>query len=246
MSKICIIIPVYNEEFRWMASDFTQHLQAHPNHTLLFVNDCSTDNTEIKIKELQQKFPEQVKSISLNKNQGKAEAVRIGFMEAFKSDYQVVGFLDADLATPLSEVDSLVEKLSDNPKYFMVFGSRIKLLNLDLQRNLKRHYLGRIFATYVSLLFDWQIYDTQCGAKFFTNNEKTNSIFSRPFISKWFFDVEIFLRLQQISGRPLEQIALESPLNQWIERGKSKLKFSDFFSAPFQLLRIKSAYKSRV
>ncbi len=246
MSKICIIIPVYNEEFRWMARDFTQHLSKYSTHHFLFVNDCSTDNTAAKISELQQKFPMQVNYISLERNQGKAEAVRQGFIEAFKSDYEVVGFMDADLATPLSEVEPLVNKLLANSVYSMVFGSRIKLLNLDLHRNLKRHYLGRIFATFVSLLFKWQIYDTQCGAKFFKKNELSNSVFSQPFISKWFFDVEIFLRLQQFSDKPLEQIALESPLNQWIERGKSKLKWSDFFAAPFQLLRIKSSYKSKV
>ena len=54
----------------------------------------------------------------------------------------------------------------------VVFASRIQLIGNGIKRKFFRHFIGRIFATCVSLLLKIQIYDTQCGAKLFSKKDK--------------------------------------------------------------------------
>ena len=79
-----------------------------------------------------------------------------------------IGYLDADLATPIEEIDNLLNIIKTDSKKEVVFASRIQLIGNEIKRNFFRHFIGRIFATCVSLLLKIKIYDTQCGAKIFS------------------------------------------------------------------------------
>jgi len=69
-------------------------------------------------------------------------------------------------------------------------------------------------------------------------------LLDRPFLSKWFFDVEILARLIKKYGKDKTyEIALEIPLLIWNEIGGSKLKIMDFIKVPLELLKIKRFYK---
>ncbi len=245
MSKICTIIPVYNEAQRLDKETFYLFLRNNPNQLLLFVNDGSSDDSEQILQQMAGHNPRQIKCLLLRNNQGKAEAVRQGVLHIknwIEIDY--FGYLDADLATPLSQISFICSYLDDNKDKLMAFGSRVKLLGTDINRKLSRHYLGRIFATSVSLLFDLSIYDTQCGAKYFRNNSDAISLFDEEFTSKWFFDVELFIRLRnRFPESLLENKAMEIALQNWQEQGNSKLKWSDFILSPWRLLRINRYYR---
>ncbi|MGG7034730.1 MAG: glycosyltransferase [Flavobacterium sp.] len=242
-SVTCIIIPCYNEQKGLMIQDFLRFIDANPDTLICFVNDGSSDNTQEILENIKNQRPNQVYVLTLEKNSGKAEAVRQGINycnEKFKHQY--IGYLDADLATTLEEFIELESHLKGNTSF--AFGSRIMKIGSNIQRNFSRFLIGRIIATFISRLLELGVYDTQCGAKIFTR-EISTLIFKKKFISRWLFDVELFYRMKLIFGREkaLEQM-LEIPLKQWIEKGDSKVKFSYGFKLWFDLYEIGKKYKA--
>jgi hypothetical protein len=177
------------------------------------------------------------------KNAGKAEAVRFGMQHAIEhTDALVIGFWDADLATPLPSILDLLGVLDTQPTIDMVFGSRVKLLGRQIERKAVRHYLGRVFATVASNVLGVPIYDTQCGAKLFRRTPQLARILQDPFLSRWIFDVEMLARLIGLRGVDyITQAVYEYPLETWCDIGGSKVKPSDFLKAIGDLLRIWNA-----
>lgn len=242
MPETIIIIPCYNEENRF-STDLFRKFYLKSEVCFCFVNDGSKDNTLQMLKGLQQGRADRILILDLKQNSGKAEAVRRGIIEAAKwGSFNFIGYFDADSATPWSEIPYLLNQFDNNPHCQIVFGSRVKLMGRSIQRRWLRHYLGRIFATTVSMMLRLPIYDTQCGAKIF-RTELAQQIFSQPFISRWFFDVEIFARIIILLGHErAAAIMYEAPLNQWSEMRGSKLSLKNYLLAPFELLRIRFNY----
>ncbi|MCB0689082.1 MAG: glycosyltransferase [Saprospiraceae bacterium] len=244
MSQVCIIIPCYNEESRLNMEAFRSFLDNHNQLDLLFVNDGSTDGTQKLIDQLVANY-DTVHQLRLAENRGKAEAIRQGMLFTTEmGKYQLAGYLDADLATPLNQILYLQESILNNPDVHIVLGSRWMRLGSHINRNWLRHYLGRIFATMVSVIFRMEVYDTQCGAKVIRTLH-LKKIFSEPFISRWFFDIEILLRMKQVFASPVAQWAREVPISHWNEIGNSRVAVWDFITVPFQLLKIKRHYHSK-
>ena len=231
--KITIIIPFYNEEKRIEIERFHQIFNNYLQYDFILVDDGSTDNTSIILDEFKNKFPN-LTILKLDKNIGKAEAIRAAVLSISNADFIV--YYDADLATPFSELEKLIQFTVLHQNYKMVMGARIKLIGNGVKRSLKRHYFGRIFATIVSqFVLKVAVYDTQCGAKVI-DFKIAKLIFSKPFLSKWLFDVELLKRLQKIHN--LNEVVKEIPLENWTEIGNSKIKVIDFFKIPFELLKI--------
>jgi glycosyltransferase involved in cell wall biosynthesis len=239
--KTAVVVPCYNESKRLRLDEFERYLKDKTNVSFIFVNDGSTDNTLEIINQLCSVAPHQIRCKSLRKNEGKAEAVRQGFLMAIELGFANIGYWDADLSTPLYLIDKLCEKL-DNDRITIVMGSRIRILGCDIKRRALRHYLGRVFATFASLILDLYVYDTQCGAKMFKNNCELRKVFAHPFLVNWIFDVEILARfkeIRKISGSNfLEKTTLEYPLDEWTDIRGSKVKFFDFFKASIELATI--------
>ncbi|MBW6504431.1 glycosyltransferase [bacterium] len=241
MPKACVVVPCYNEAGRLNAGEFLEWGRRSPDLHFLFVNDGSTDGTRDLLIRLSQACPERIRSIDLERNGGKAEAVRRGFLESFDSGCDVIGYWDADLATPLEAIPVFCQILEDRGAD-AVIGSRVKLLGRHIRRRPLRHYLGRLFATCASLAIGLSVYDTQCGAKIFRNTERLRQVFRIPFRVKWTFDVEIlarFLVLERIFGGPKTRNRfVEYPLERWDDVPGSKLKGSDFFRGAWEILMI--------
>lgn len=239
-----IVVPCYNEAERINLSSFEENIKTNPTHFYCFVNDGSNDKTLSILQDFAQKFPTQVEVLDNLQNMGKAETVRNGmnFMNS-KNEYDIIGFLDADLATPLEEVERIIQVFNE-PEKLIVFGSRIMHIGGNIHRKFIRFVLGRMFATVVSVwIMKTPVYDTQCGFKFF-RKDIIKIIFSEPFKSKWFFDIELFCKtIQHYSPTSIDIIAQEFFLKKWEDVKGSKIKLSDYFKVPLELLKLKKHYK---
>lgn len=232
--QTAIVIPCYNEANRFSINAFTDFINSNADITFCFVNDGSRDSTLEVLTQIHQRHPQQVQVVDLPQNQGKAEAVRAGvchILDLKKFDF--VGFWDADLATPLAEIHNFIDILTKSPHIKFVLGTRLKRLGANVERIWYRHYLSRVFATFISILLRMPVYDSQCGAKLFTTDIAAQ-IFTQKFFSKWFFDVELIFRAKAMGNN----FFYEHPLKQWIHQGESKLKLRDFLLAPFELLKL--------
>ena len=140
---IALVVPCYNEAARLNVEEFRSFAAQTPAVHLLFVDDGSADNTVAVLETVRTGNEANISILSCPVNGGKAEAVRRGILHALDSlSPRVVGFWDADLATPLNAVAPLAQILNQMPAIQMVFGARVKLLGRHVERRAIRHYPG--------------------------------------------------------------------------------------------------------
>lgn len=239
-----VVVPCFNEAARFRSEEFARFLRDERSQgiDLLFVNDGSRDSTLQVLSSFREQFPSRVAILDQQPNRGKAEAVRNGMLQVIAAGRaQVTGFWDADLATPLDQILDFLHLLDTRPELTMIFGARVRLLGRDIQRQQLRHYLGRIFATVVSVLLALPIYDSQCGAKLFRITPELQQVLAEPFHSRWIFDVEILARFLGLHKRDSVAIArqvYEYPLPVWTDVAGSKVSPADFLRAFAELLFI--------
>jgi glycosyltransferase involved in cell wall biosynthesis len=248
-----LVVPCYNEAER-LDDDALLSLVAGqgdelPPAQLLLVDDGSRDQTGARLAALARRAPAgRIEAMALPQNRGKAEAVRQGLLRALERGAGVVGYFDADLSTPVSEIRRLLDVLHDHPDVEAVIGARISLLGNDIQRSHARHYLGRVFATLASLILRARVYDTQCGAKLFRRSRALDAALREPFLSRWSFDVELLGRLlagaASVSAITEAQI-LEVPLQHWRDVPGSKLRMHAMAGALKELAEIAIDLKKR-
>lgn len=238
-----LVIPCYNEAARLDPRAFDQFLGDNPSFGVLLVDDGSTDSTLSVLNELHERWGDRCRLLPLPQNRGKGEAVRAGMLACREAGPAYVGFFDADLATPLAEAVEMRALLAARPGLALVMAARVQLLGRRIDRKATRHYLGRVFATAVSLTLGLPVYDTQCGAKLFRATDETWTVLELPFGSRWIFDVELLARMMHYrSSRGLPDLTnavYEHDLEEWTDVDGSKLKLSDFARAVPELIRIR-------
>ena len=121
-------------------------------------------------------------------------------------------------------------------------GARVQLLGRSISRRASRHYIGRVFATFASIILRLPVYDTQCGAKLFRNSPLLQQIFAEPFKTRWVFDVEILARYLSMVDTNLQQILseriIEYPLESWTDVSGTKVRIKDYVGSGLNLVRI--------
>jgi dolichyl-phosphate beta-glucosyltransferase len=230
-----VVVPCFNEERRLDVARFTA-LAAAGGVRLLFVDDGSTDGTARVLEQMQGEPGIEV--LRFPTNLGKAEAVRRGLLHGVEEGAALLGYYDADLATPPEELVRLVERLESRPDLEFVLAARVALLGRHIQRRAVRHYLGRVFATFASLILRIPVYDTQCGAKIFRNSPALREAIAQPFRSTWVLDVELIGRLLRGSAdaEPVPLAAFEEvPLREWRDVPGSRLRLRDMLRASIDL-----------
>lgn len=173
-----LVIPAFRESERigGYLDDLGRELADLPGIALQVVDDGSGEPESAAmarlVEERQVAIPFLRPIHHLTPNRGKGGAVRAGwdlFADADAGDGWL-GFVDADGATPAREVRRLVElararAAGPGGQVEALFASRIRMLGRRVDRLVRRHLTGRVFATMVSNLLDIEAYDTQCGCK---------------------------------------------------------------------------------
>jgi glycosyltransferase involved in cell wall biosynthesis len=244
--SVAVVVPCFNEASRVVPEAF-ERLASAVDH-LVLVDDGSTDATAEALDTIAIARPAgTVEVVRLERNRGKAEAVRTGLLRASGAG-SIVGYFDADFATPVSELERLVRVIVDHPELDAVLASRVALLGHSIERNAVRHYLGRMYATAASLALDIPVYDTQCGAKLFRTGPTLAAALAIPFPDRWSFDVELLARLLYPAAgfEPLrrDQIA-EVPLREWRDVGGSKLRATSAVRSLVALAAVRRRIRSR-
>lgn len=239
---LILVVPCFNEESRWNLK-YWESISLIHGITLYFINDGSQDQTSAKISCLTKDTQHVL--ITLPKNLGKAEAIRLGFQEAVLKNPIGIGFLDADGAFSIEDVRTQISTFKrlnrsrQNP--VSVWSSRVQLAGRNIERKMLRHYIARILVTMLARTFKFKIYDTQSGMKIFPLTPTLVACIQKKFQTRWFIDLELYLRWRSHEKR--DMAIWEEPVLAWRDVQGSKLSRSQYLTILNDLRKLKS-YKT--
>jgi len=197
---LSVVIPAYNEERRLPRTLRTvvAHLRERGlPFEVVVADDGSADGTA----GLAGEFGAEVRVLRLP-HRGKGAAVRDGVL-ACHGDLVLVS--DADLSTPIQELDRLVAAIERSE---VAIGSRnVAGARVAVPQRFDRRFMGRGFNLLVRALLLPGIRDTQCGVKLF-RREPALVLFERCRSEGFAFDVEV-LALARGLGYRLAEVPVE-------------------------------------
>lgn len=214
---LSIVIPAFEEDQRLSSSIETilEFLGTNkPNSELIVVDDGSSDATREVAEKACAKFPAIAsKVIRYEQNRGKGFAVKTGLLAA---NANIVLFSDADLSTPIDEMDKLIDPIASG-EIDVAFGSRALDRSLiGTHQPWRREQGGKVFNLVVRMLTGMPFWDTQCGFKAF-NMPKFRPLLDLMQIERFGFDVE-FLYVADLHGLKLKEIPV-----RWNNDDRSKV-----------------------
>lgn len=199
--RLSVVVPAYNEERRLGPSleKICRHLDSKRwPYEVIVVDDGSSDRTAEVVRQAARRHPS-IRLIDNVFNLGKGASVRNGVMEARA---RAILFSDADLSTPVEELDKLLPLLG--PQADMVLGSRALAGSMVRKRQpLYREWMGKTFNFFVRMLAVRGIHDTQCGFKLMTR-ELGHRIFPLQRVPRFGFDVEMIFLARKFGYRLAE------------------------------------------
>ena len=190
---------------------------------ILVVDDGSgaaeTAATRTLVEQLRPNHPCLRPLLELPENLGKGGAVYAGWAHA-SSDADWLGFVDADGSCSPAETARLIrlaQASSPTPSAPALFASRVKMLGRHVERQFKRHLIGRIYATLVSELLGIPVYDSQCGLKLVPRPAYT-AVADHLSIHGFAFDVDLLTALLD-HGTPVHEVPID-----WVEVPGGKVR----------------------
>ncbi len=199
---LSVVIPCYNEVKRIgkTLERMIEYLNQQPyGNEIRVINDGSDDGTEKVCQSFQGQHP-RLYINNIFKNHGKGYAVQVGMLTA-KGEY--VLFSDADLSTPIEEVEKLFRAL-EKENADIAIGSRSLPDSQVIQHQpWYREMMGKTFNKFVQRWAVPGIIDTQCGFKLFKQSV-VNQLFTRQKLWGFAFDVEILYIAKKLGYRIVE------------------------------------------
>ncbi|MGW8574250.1 glycosyltransferase [Streptomyces niveus] len=252
-ADLTVVVPAYNEEHRLRPTldAICAHLRADPERwgdwELIVVDDGSTDGTAEVAARAAADEP-RVQVLTSEENRGKGHALRLGVLASYGRRVLVT---DADLATPIEELDALDDLLrEDDDSYsgteedyeyeyeyeatLAVIGSRaLPDSRVEVRQRPVREWLGRLGNRLIRLVAVRGIHDTQCGFKLF-DGDKARAAFAASRLDGWGIDVEI-LRHFRRAGWPVAEVPV-----RWSHQSGSKVRPADYGRVLLELLRLRT------
>ena len=229
---LSIVISAYNEEKRLQKSlplilDYVKNKDFKSE--IIIVDDGSSDRTA----EIAETFLADITHAVVRKqpSAGKGAGIRSG-MKIAQGQWRLM--CDADLSTPIHELDKFWNVLQDKPQTDIIIGSRA-LMNSELavRQPFYREFMGRVFNVCVQMLVLPGIHDTQCGFKLF-NAKAAETIFPMQKANDFSFDVELLLL-----ARKYHFEIVEYPI-RWVNDSASKVNpIFDSLKMFWALLRLR-------
>jgi dolichyl-phosphate beta-glucosyltransferase len=124
---------------------------------------------------------------------GKGAAVRRGILT---SRAHFIGYMDADLATPIETLDVVMTLLGDGEARAVVGSRRISGANLARRQPVHRAVGGMVFHALTQRVLG-DLTDTQCGFKFFTG-DLARTVARQLTIDGFAFDVEMLRAISEL------------------------------------------------
>jgi dolichyl-phosphate beta-glucosyltransferase len=191
---ITLVIPAYNEEKRLPQTleSVNKYLQQQSySYEVIIVDDGSADRTSQIVKNFQKNQPRFV-LIVLPRNKGKGFAVRTGILH---SKGRFVIFTDADLSTPIEELEKLWPLLEEG--YDIVIGSRRSTgSRVIVPQSWLRRFMGGMYILLNRWLGIRDVEDVTCGFKGF-RREAAKQIFQIARLNAFSFDSEVLYLAQR-------------------------------------------------
>jgi glycosyltransferase involved in cell wall biosynthesis len=201
MTKLSIIIPVYNEE-KTLAKivDRVQKVRLNRvNKELIIVNDASKDDSQGIIEQLKKKY-DNIISFKHDANQGKGAAIRTG-LKHFSGDMVVIQ--DGDLEYNPEDFKKMIKPVMEG-KASVVYGSR--LLGHITGFSIPTHYYGNKFLSFVTgVLYGARITDMETCYKMMTRDvAKSINLKSNRFDIEPEITVKILKKKHKILEIPID------------------------------------------
>lgn len=235
--RLAVIVPAYDEADRIVPT--LQRLADYfsgqdYSWSVTVVSDGSRDATPQLARDFAAQHPG-FTADHYEPNRGKGFAVRRGILQA---QAEWVLFSDADLATPIEEVEKLWAAVSDRVP--IAIGSRpLKESRLEVRQPWYRELAGRLFNLLVQTLAVRGIQDTQCGFKLF-RIDVARDIFERSKVDRFGFDFEALVIASDL-GYPIAEV----PVVWRHQEGSKVVLMRDGPEMIRQLVRLRMMGKTR-
>lgn len=240
MQKLSIVIPAHNEEKRIKETlnayllffDDLKQRSLLDYEILVVLNGC-IDNTLSVVQEVQS---QNSACLLLDlRDSGKGFAIKAGFLNALTRPNDLIGFVDADMATLPDAFYALVEHMNG---FDGVIASRYRADSVIFPPRpwIKRWGSKVFYESLITLLFGMRFADYQCGAKVFTR-ATIAQVAPQLTVKQWAFDVEL-LYLCKKNGFKIKEIA-----TTWYDRAGSKLRISSGFKMLAELIRVRLKHR---
>ncbi len=156
-----IVVPVYNEEesLKPLFAEFVETLTPlNRPYEIIFVNDCSSDESSMIMEGFQEEFPEIVRIIHLPERRGQTFALRTG-LDASRGIISAT--LDADLQNDPADIPKMLKKMEEGD-YDCVCGWRKARQDTPLKAGLSKfgNILQRLFT-------GMKIHDVSCTLRIY-------------------------------------------------------------------------------